>query len=134
MPVAKAFKVPANPAKCADLLYEKREARYALQRQAEELEKQEKQIRDYLIAKLPEKDASGITGAVATVQIEVSTAPQPEDWGKIHAYVKKTGKFELLQRRINTKAVEELWDDGKAVPGVGRVLVKKVSCTKKKTK
>jgi hypothetical protein len=53
-----------------------------------------------------------------------------EDWPKLYAHIKKTGEFELMQRRLGETAVKERWDADKQVPGVGRFTAKKVSCTR----
>ncbi len=44
--------------------------------------------------------------------------PQVKDWDKFYAFVKKTGQFDLVQRRLADTAIRERWDNGKEVPGV----------------
>lgn len=114
------FKPPKSLAKCADMLYETRQARLALGKQVEELQKKETLLKDHLIEHLPKGDASGISGKVARVSILLKAKPTVEDWDSFYAYVKKTGAFELLQRRLSETAVKERWDDDKVVPGVGK--------------
>lgn len=130
----KLFKVPASAAKCADLLYDIRESRYMLQREVDKFAGQEKLLSDTIIAKLPADDASGITGAVAHAEVTEKVVPVVEDWDAFYKHVKKTGEFELMQRRLGETAIKERWDAGKAIPGVGRMRVKKVSVTKKKAR
>lgn len=124
------FAFPDAAGARADILYKLREARLKLQRQCEQFEKAEAQLRDYFIDTLPASEASGISGAKARVQIETKNVPQVEDWPKFYGYVAKTKSFELLQRRLNESAVKERWEDKKAIPGVGTFIAKKVSCTK----
>lgn len=130
----KPFQIPKTPAACADLLYQLREQRYALNKDVDDLAKQEGLIREHLIATLPISNASGITGAVARVQIEVVEKPQVKDWEKFNAYVVKNQRFDLLQRRINETAVEDTMEHDKKFlksAGVEMNPFKKVSCTKK---
>lgn len=122
--------LPSKAAQCADLLYRTREARLAVQRHCEVLERAENKLREYFIENLGKSDATGIAGAVARVQIEVKLVPQVADWTALYAYVKRTGAFELLQRRLKEEAVKERWDDHKQVPGVTTFNAKKVRVTK----
>lgn len=112
------FKPPKQLAACADMLYALREERYALQHQAERIEEKEKLLREHLIEQLPKGDASGISGKTARVFVENVQVARVEDWDALYAHIKKTGSFELLQRRPSETAIRERWDAGKAVPGV----------------
>jgi len=127
---SKQYKIPAKPGACADLLYKLRQERYDLQHQVDALEDHERAIRDHLIATLPTSGATGIAGKAATVSITVSNEPTAEDWEAIVTHMRTTGEFDLIQRRLSAPAVKARWEDGKAVPGVGVIVVKKVSVTK----
>lgn len=91
-----------------------------------------KQLEDYFINTLAVGESSGIQGMTSRVQITESAIPvvSPEDWPKVWAHIKKTGEWELLNRAINRAAVVERWEQKKQVPGVGRFIAKKVSCTR----
>lgn len=124
------FKLPKQPAACADMLYELREQRLVLQKQVDLLAVKEAAIRDYFVETLPKSQASGIAGRFAVVRIDTKTIPQVEDWNKFYAYVKKNNRFDLMQRRLADGAVKEMWENEKPVPGVGKFIAKTVSCTK----
>ncbi len=126
----KKFKMPRTAAQAADLLYQVREQRLAMQRDVDELAKVETQLKDFFINSLPKSDASGIAGRLARVQITTKIIPTVEDWDKLYAFVKKQNAFYLLQRRVSESAVKELWENNKQVPGVGQFLAPSVSCTK----
>lgn len=130
MPKAKEFKLPKSPAACADLLYTTREARLKMQKDVDKLQETETALKEYFIQSLPKNDATGIAGKIASVNISTSPVPQVEDWDKFYAFVKKTGAFQFLQRRVSETAVKDFWDNKKQVPGVGRFNAVKVSCTK----
>lgn len=125
------FKVPKHLADCADMLYAKRAERLQVQRVVDALAKEEGLLREHIIANLPKSNASGISGKVATARIETKAIPQIEDQAALQAYIKKTGRFDLLQNRLSDAAVLEMWADNKKVPGVVAFTAVKVSCTKK---
>lgn len=89
-----------------------------------------KEIEDHFVAQLSVGESSGVQGRYSRVQVAESVVPTVEDWEKFYAYIGKNKAFELLNRAVNRKAVQERWDVKKQVPGVGRFHVKKVSCTK----
>jgi hypothetical protein len=128
---AAPFKVPKHLADCADMLYAKREERLLAQKIVDALAKEEGLLREHIIANLPKSNASGISGKVANAKIETKQIPQVEDRAVLQAYIKKTGRFDLLQNRLSESAVLEMWADNKKVPGVVSFTVIKVSCTKK---
>ena len=124
------FLLPADLAACADLLYDAREARLALDRRAERLAALEAALREKFIAELP-KSSTGVAGRRALARIEVKPVPQVEDWDRLHAYIKKNEAWELLQRRLGDAAAKELLDAGEgAGAGLTVFQAKKVSVTK----
>jgi hypothetical protein len=124
------FKLPKSLAQCADLLYTTREERLAKQKEVDALTARESALKEHLINNLPKSDASGVAGKLARVTIVTQAIPRVENWDKLYAYIKKTNSWELLQRRLGDKAVQERWDEGKNVPGVESFNVVKVSLNK----
>lgn len=122
--------IPKTLGACADTLYATREQRLTEQKDVAALGDYEKAIKEHLIAVLPKSDARGVSGKVAKATIVTKTIPIVEDWDAFYKYVKKTGQFELLQRRLNDAAVQERWEAGKKIPGVGVFNAVSVSVTK----
>lgn len=122
--------LPKSPAACADLLYRVREQRLAMQKEVDKLAAEENRLKEYFIQTLPKSDATGIAGRVARVQTGTKLIPQVEDWTAFYSYVKRTGSFDLLQKRLSEGAVKERWDDRKTIPGVGTFQAVTVSVTK----
>lgn len=116
---APVFKIPTKLGDVVDLLYTTKQARLAAGKVAAEFEEREKLLKEHLIQNLPKSNASGIAGKLARATIETKKVPTTEDWEAFYKYIKKTGRFDLLQRRLAEGAVKEMWDDGKKVPGVG---------------
>lgn len=60
-------------------------------------------------------------GKKASVSFTSTTAAQvegDEGWTQLYAYIKKTGHFQLLQRRVSDPTYRELLEAGKKVPGL----------------
>ena len=113
------FKIPKSLALCADALYKTRQDRLELQRKADELKANETTLTEYIIDNLPKSDAGGVQGKFCRVSIVQKVIPQVENWDEFYKYIKKTGQFDLMQRRVADAAIKERWEDGKQVPGVG---------------
>lgn len=128
--VAKIYKFPKALGECADLLYTLKAKRLAGQKQVNEVEAEEQALRAHLIDTLPKSLSSGISGRVARVTIVTKQVPQLKDDEAFFAYVKKTGRFDLMQRRLSTGAIEELWEAGKTVPGIEPFTVVTVGLNK----
>lgn len=126
----KELKIPASWGACADLYYKLREQRLAMQREVDDVEAQEKQLRDHIIANLP-KSEGGAIGKTAKIKLDTKEIPRVEDWDAFYKYVKRTGHFDLMQRRLADGAVKERWENGKPVPGVTKFTAVTISCTKK---
>lgn len=127
--------VPTALGELADHLYKIRESRLEIERSVEKLKVEEGAIREHLIQTLPKQElATGIAGKVGKVTIKPAVVAQLKDDAKLYAYIKKTGDFDLLQRRLNEGAIKARWEAGKAVPGVEPFDVLKVSVTAVKNK
>lgn len=118
MATEKRHKFPRSLAACADLYYELRQRRLEGAKALQELEAEERALKQHLIDNLPKAEASGVAGKTARVALVAKQVPQAEDWEALYAYVKRTGSFDLLQRRLSESAVQERWEAGKDVPGV----------------
>jgi hypothetical protein len=118
MPAEVKYKFPPKLGACADRLYQLREKRLTMQKDTDAVEAEEKALKEHIIQTLPKSEAGGIAGKVARVSVVTKSVPRAEDWEKVHTYIKKTGSFDLLQRRLSDSAVQERWDAGKKVPGV----------------
>lgn len=126
----KMFKPPKTLGACADRLYKLRLERAEAQKVADKIEEEEKALKEYIINTLPKSEASGVSGKVARVSVVVRIVPQVKDWSEFYKYVEKTKSFDLLQRRLSEKAVQERWDAGKRVAGVETFNVITVSVNK----
>jgi hypothetical protein len=93
-------------------------ARLALKKDYDELEDQEKRLKEQIIIEL----RKGVAFPTPVILIE-KQKPTVEDWHLLYEHIQATGNFELLQRRVTESAVQERWANGDKVPGVGRFPV-----------
>lgn len=126
------LKIPAKLGACADMIYNLRTERLALEAEAEEIKKSETLLKEHLIDKLgAEQAAEGIVGEVATVRVLSDVQPIIQDWEALARYVVENDAVDLLQRRLSGPAVSARWELGKAVPGIDKLMVTKLSITKR---
>lgn len=135
----RTFKFPKSMGACADRLYDTRERRLAAQRIVDEIEEEEKALKEHIISNLKKND-TGAAGRHHRVQVITDQIPRVADWRKLYDYIKRNDAFDLLQRRLNDKAVAEREEalnerlrkgaKPKLLPGTEKFTVVKVSLTK----
>jgi len=125
-----AIKIPKSNGALADRLFVIRQERLDAQRKVDALSAEETALKDAVIDRLPTSDLTGASGKVGRVTVIQDEVPQVEDWDAFYKYMMKKKAFEMLQRRLSTKAVEERLSAGEKVPGVKMFKFKKVSITK----
>lgn len=128
---APKLKIPKSLGACADALFEAKQERLALEKVVEAMKANETALTEHIINNLPKGD-TGACGKHHKAVVVTESIPRVENWDATYKYIKRTGAFELLQRRLNNAAVKERLEDGKTVPGVGSFTAVKVSLTKVK--
>jgi hypothetical protein len=101
-----------------------------MEKEVERVKARETELREHIIANLSKSDDTGAAGLRYRAQIVTKDVPRAVDWPAMHAYVQKTGRFDLLQKRLGEKAVMDMVADGQPIPGVEIVKVPDVSITK----
>lgn len=124
------YKFPKEMGKCADMLYEMRNKRLELGKVITEQEDEEKALKEHIILNLPKSEASGVAGKLARVTVITKDVPQVKDWDLFYKYITKNKAFDLLNRAVNKKAVEERWEANKKVGGVEAFQAVSVSINK----
>jgi Siphovirus Gp157 len=117
----------ASLGKTADKLFDLREKKRVLESSIKEIEGQMTDLQTTLMESMESSGLEKLTASKATVSITKSIAANVEDWESFHAFIKKTGYFHLLQRRVSDPAYRELLDQGKKVPGVQPFTAKKLN-------
>lgn len=124
------YKFPKALGACADKLFELRNRRLAEQKKVDEIAAEETALKNHIIENLPKSEASGVAGKLARVTVVTKQVPQVKDWDAFYKYVKKTGSFDLMQKRLTDAAIKERWEAGKEVPGVEHFNAVSVSINK----
>lgn len=101
-----------------DDLFELRKRKQELEAQIKKIEGEYGEIEEALLAKLKAEGTDKGAGKRASVSVSTTTVGNLEDADKFFAYVKKTGYFHLLQRRLSEPAIRELIASKGSIPGV----------------
>lgn len=101
-----------------DGIWSLRESKRALEAQIKELEGKIAEKETALMERLDKEGADKATGKKASVSISETQVANIVDFDALAAFVKKTGYFHLFQRRVADTACRELWEQGKAIPGL----------------
>lgn len=124
------YKFPKAMGACADRLYQLRQKRLEMQKEVDKVAAEESALKEHIINTLPKSEASGVAGKLARATVVTKEVPQVEDWDAFYKYVKKTGQFDLMQRRLTDAAIKERWEHGKEIPGVKHFQAVTVSINK----
>lgn len=124
-------KFPKSLGACADLLAKYKAERLAADKHAADLKARENALVDHIVDHL-DKESSGAIGKTHKVRIVVKQKPQIKDFEALTAWVKKTGRFDVLQRRLSEQAIMDTFaaPKSKGVPGVELFNAVTVSLTK----
>lgn len=121
---------PADLGLLADLYWEIREQRLALDKQSAELKQREDDLKTTITIGLQTYKLTAIGGQKVRLTLVRKEEPSCADWQSFYSYVKETGEFDLLYRRINPAAVKLRLADGQQVPGIEWIPVFQLSKSK----
>lgn len=129
--------LPASIGRCADLYHDIREVRLAMEKEAEEVKARETEIQEHIISRLAASEDTGAAGLKYRAQVVVKRKPRISDekggWPIFWSWIRKNDFMNMVQRRINEKALEEYMEENPErteIPGTEMVNVKTLSITK----
>jgi hypothetical protein len=122
--------LPASIGLCADLYAEVRELRLAMQKLVDDVKARESEVREHIIDNLSKSDDTGAAGRRYRAQVVTKLKPALKGWDEFTRWVALTGRFDLLQKRMNERAVLDMLEEGASVPGVERFHAVDVSITR----
>ena len=76
-----------------------------------------------LIAKLQEHELSAAGGLNIIAEIKEKEVPTVNDWQSFYEYIKITGAWDLLQKRVGIKAANLRWADNVEIPGLTKTTI-----------
>lgn len=112
-----AYKWPATPGGRVDHLYKLQQQRIALKAQERLISAEEEALEQTLIKEFGKAKVEGMRGKLGQAYLDRKVVPRVTDWEKYWGHIKKTGHFDLLQKRPGEVACQERWDEGKNIPG-----------------
>lgn len=123
--------VPTDLKLIPDLLKEVEQTRLQMQKETDAVQSYERALEKALIDGL-DVNSPGVFGRTYKVEIKSKTVPKvnKDNWADFFGYVQRSGRFDLLQRRLSEGPVMEMIVAGDDIPGVETMIVKKVSMTK----
>jgi hypothetical protein len=104
--------------------------RLDLERQAEEIKESEDDLARTIIAKMRESGIKAMGASLGLVKLGETEEPVAENWVEIWQYIKENDAWDLVHKRITVTAVRARWEDGEAVPGVGKITKYKLTVSK----
>lgn len=113
--------------------------RLLMDKEVEAVAAVERKFKAHLIDNIPKSNAAGAMGLRYKAVVKTKKIPKiksdPRDpeangWAELHEYIYNTGRFDLLQKRLNDKAVLDMIEAGETVPGVETMSVPDLSVTK----
>jgi hypothetical protein len=98
------------------------------------LKEQQNEMERELIHSLDDNGTTGSDGHSARARITETEVPQIDDIDQVYDFIKETGHFYLLQRRISSKAFRELKQmEGDSLPGLSSYTKRAISIRKLNT-
>tara|TARA_R100000664_G_C2758228_1_gene146962 strand:- start:4066 stop:4449 length:384 start_codon:yes stop_codon:yes gene_type:complete len=107
--------------KTSDLLTELHSTRSAIrevQAQEKDLKMKQRELESQIAIKLQQEGIDKVSNDVCTLSLKAEVVPTVEDWDQFFEYLKETGQFELMQKRMSATAYRELIAMGVDIPGV----------------
>lgn len=98
-----------------------RKKRLSLQREADLLEQQEKELISGVINSMNQNGLTALKEGDDEVELVTTQEPVANDWAKIVGYVIANDAVDLLQKRLTPSAVKARWADGVTIPGIDKM-------------
>lgn len=121
--IARAMSIPD----LVDAYTHAREQRLKADKVSAELKLQENVYKSDIMRRMQETKQYALASTTTVLKYNLGKTAIVSDWKKLYAYIKRTGSFELLQRRLTVSAVQERWADNKQVPGVASFPVEDIT-------
>lgn len=130
--------VPAKmPSKIGDLIdlgWAIKMERMVLENEAAKLKQAENFMKNFLLKSFGKEKIGQSVGTKGKANLHPKSIPQAKDWRKVQAWIKKTGRFDIMQRRLNEKAVNDTFEAKQTIPGIEFFKMTAISFTPLKGK
>jgi len=89
-----------------------------LQEKERDLKRTKNDLESRIIADLESQGIDRVGNGSCTISIKKEVVPTVEDWDTVQKYIRETGRFELLHKRMSATAFREILQLELGVPGV----------------
>lgn len=113
-----------------DEVFDLRQERLAIQKKVDMMKAKEDGLVAALATEMEELELQEVRGEHGKLKLSMAENAEVTSYPDLYAYIKETGSFDLLQRRVSLTGVRERWQEGNEVPGVARVLETKATLGK----
>ena len=107
-----------------------RAQRLAMEKEAATIKEAEDDLYKVIVSKMRDEGMTVLGAKNGFVKLKASEEPVPIDWPALYDYIKATGSFEFLHKRIATLAIKEHVEAGEEIPGIGFTTVYKLTVSK----
>lgn len=114
-----------------DELHKLREQQRALTKKEKALNEKEHAKESELLGALSRAKLDGAKGKRATASVHSLLTCKVEEWPRLTAWMKRTGHFEILQKRVSTTTYKEMLDAKVRVPGIVTDVINSIGLTKR---
>lgn len=122
--------LPKSIGACADAYHYVNKLRLAMAKEVKAIQDRETEIKKHIIDNLSVKEDTGAAGQHYRAQIKTEEQPTVKDWELLYDYIVEEDRFDLLNKSLSITASKEMHAAGTKIPGVGKIIVKKLSITK----
>lgn len=113
-----------------DQLFLLRQERLALQREVDKMKDDEDGTLAALASEMEAGKMDECHGSLGSIKFKPTEEAEVTSYPDFYEYIRETGSFDLLQRRVSLTGVRERWQEGNDIPGVARVLETKATLGK----
>ena len=118
-------RLKGNLGSTTDKLYVLKERQRELEEKVNEIKAEYAALEEQLLARLDAEESTKCGGKKATASVTFTDVADVENWDEFHAWIKKTGNFQVLQKRVSDAAWREIRDLKKAPPPGTKAFTKK---------
>ena len=126
--------LPKTIGTCCDRLYRLLQERLVLQKKADEIKKEETELRAHTASLMRKQNQTTGAGKNATFSVGTpKVIATIEDWPMFFEWMTDNAALDMVQKRVSNKAFVDRLEEGEPVmPGLKRETVPNYSLTKKK--
>lgn len=123
--------LPQSLGECVDYLRDLRDLRIAIEKEAALIAEKESATKRHILAALSEQaGTTGVAGKRYRAQRTERRVASVKDWTALYGWIRDTGRFDVLQKRLLNSAVIDMWEADEDVPGCEPAIVVDLSVTK----